>query len=139
MTAVDASERELRLKTFESRFGRRFGWYVELDGRQIAELTDPQSEDMFWVNYAVTPLADDESTREALFTDAFWKRTDLVYRNRFTGEVPPKAFQGGPPPSKERPRVSMRALYSSLTPTRYERLLLWFRRRRRRSQPSVVP
>lgn len=127
MAAVDASEREL------------FGWYVELGGRRVAELTDPKPEDMFWVSYAVSSLPEDEPTRNAVFADEFWKRPDLVYRNRVTGEVPPNAFQGGPPPSNERPRVAMRALYSSLTPSRYERLLLWLRRRRRRSDRSVVP
>lgn len=138
MTGVDASMREQRLRIFEADFGREFGWYVEIDGRRTAELTDPRFEDMFWFNYAVTSLAEDEPTRAAIFTAAFWQRTDLVYRNRVTGEMVPNAFQGGAAQSRERPRVSMRALYSSLTPTGVEEMLLWFRRLKRRSRRSYV-
>lgn len=95
-------------------------------------LTDPRFEDMFWYSYVVETLAETPAEREAIFTKDFWAQPGLTFRNRVTGEVAPNAFSGGGVPTKDSPRITMRALYTSMQPTAFERGLLWLRRRRRR-------
>jgi hypothetical protein len=129
---MTAAEREERLKVFEANYGRDFGWFVERDGRKLAALTDPRFEDMFWVSYAVEPLGETPGERDAVFTKDFWEPPGLTFRNRVTSEVIPSAFHAGSGPTRDRPRVIMRGLYTSMEPTAFERVLLWFRRRRRR-------
>ena len=129
---MPGGEGKSRLETFEADYGRDFGWFVEKDDRRVAVLTDARFEDMFWYSYAVEPLGKNAAEQEAVFAAEFWAQPGLVYRNRATGEIAPDAFPGGPTPTKERPRISMRALLSSQQPTALERALLWVRRRLRR-------
>lgn len=116
-----------RLRTFESNYGRAFGWFVERDGTTVAALVEPQHEDMFWCSYRVEP-AEGGPLPEIIFTPEFWHADDLTFTNRETGEVAPRAFAGSMTPTAERPRVLMRALYSRLRPTLRERIVLWYRR-----------
>jgi hypothetical protein len=139
---VTVSERERRLRIFEADGGRGFGWFVEKDGRRLAALSDPRFEDMFWYSYDVEPLGETDAERAAVFTKELWHQPGLVYRNRVTGEVAPHAFPGGGVPTKGAPRIWMRALYTSLTPTMLERVLLWFRgwkRTRARNRGAIAP
>jgi hypothetical protein len=123
-------KRSDRLNTFESNYGRDFGWFVEKQGAAVAALVDPQPEDMFWDSYRLKPVGD-ASLPEAVFAAVSWHAGDLVFRNRATGEVVRGVFAGGMTPTRERPRVTVRALYSGLRPTLLERVIMWYRRSRR--------
>jgi hypothetical protein len=118
-----------RLRTFQADYGRDFGWFVEQkDGTTVAALVDPQREDQFWYSYRVEPV-EGEALPEVVFDAGFWHACDLDFRNRVTGEVVRTAFAGGMTPTRERPRVLMRALHTSLHPTLLEMVILWRRRR----------
>ncbi|MBL8941956.1 MAG: hypothetical protein JNK45_02360 [Myxococcales bacterium] len=119
-----------RLRTFESNYGREFGWFLEKDGEIVAALVEPRHEDQFWHSYKVEPV-DAGSLPAIIFDPEFWHTGHLVFRNRETGEVVRGALAGGTIPTRERPRVTMRALYSHLRPTLIERVTLWLRRRQR--------
>ena len=57
-----------RLRIIETNYGRNCGWYVEVEGRKIARLSDPEFVDMFWDSYRLEPLTDDPKTRRMLYT-----------------------------------------------------------------------
>ena len=103
-------------RIIESDFGRDYGWFVELDGQRVAELTAPEwDEDMqFWFRYTLTPRTGDEGIRARLHTKEFWEWTELVFRSREFGLVAPNAFAVLLPDG----RVSARGLdlYSELPP-----------------------
>lgn len=122
-----------RLRIFEGGYGRDFGWFVEQDGATVAVLVDPYWEDMFWHSYRVEPV-EGAALPEVVFAASYWHEGGLVFRNRFSREVARNAFAGGETPTRERPRVWMRGLYSSLRPTVIERVILWYRRRRREAE-----
>lgn len=123
-------KRSERLRMFESNYGRDFGWFVEKHGARVAALVEPQREDQFWHSYRVEPV-DGDGLPEAVFAIEFWRAGDLAFRNRATGEIVRDAFAGGTIPTRERPRVAMRGLYSRIMPTLLDRIILRFRRRRR--------
>lgn len=123
-------DRTDRLRTFESNYGRDLGWYVEKQGVTVVALVDPQREDMFLHSYRLEPV-EGTSLPAVVFRPDFWDGGDLVFRNRGTGEVVRKAFAGGTMPTREHPRVIMRALYSRLHPSLVERVILWYRRVKR--------
>ncbi|MEY4198774.1 MAG: hypothetical protein RLZZ265_514 [Verrucomicrobiota bacterium] len=115
-------------RIIKSNYGRDFGWYVELDGKRIAELTKPEWDHnlQFWYAYTLTPLTKDESIRAKLHTKQFWEWTELVFRSREFGLVAPDAIGVLLPDG----RVSARwlDLYSQLPPkTLWDKLLDWFR------------
>jgi hypothetical protein len=124
--------REKRLRLFESNYGRDFGWLVEHSGRTWVTLTEPRFEDMFWVSYHIEPIYQQDT--EMVLRKEFWAQNNLIFRNQVIDGVAPNAFAAmGNPPTKENPRVTMRglSLYCS-EPTRTERFLLWWRRRKNR-------
>jgi hypothetical protein len=64
------------------------GWFVELDGRRVALLTDLQFYDMFWVSLTVTPMVEDLGERLRIGTDRlWWLENKLSLRNRITDAV----------------------------------------------------
>jgi hypothetical protein len=65
--------------------GRRDGWYVELDGRTVAELDDVRFEEMFWDSYAVT--AESNSPTSPIRDDSLWNACRFTFRNRGSDEV----------------------------------------------------
>jgi hypothetical protein len=105
-----------RLRIWETNYGRVNGWDLELDGRPIAIMDEPRSEDMFWDSYRVTPTTDDPTLAARLLTQEFWKSEDfarIVFRNRVTGLVAEYAFPSmGPLVAPA--RVNMRALYLNI-------------------------
>jgi hypothetical protein len=125
--------REQRLRIFEADYGRSLGWFVEHNGRQLATLTDPRFEDMFWYSYKVTPLTEDDS----IFTKEFWAQNELTFRNMAVNEIAANAFPAmNASPTKESPRLRMRALHLWISgPTLLEKFLLWRRRRNRQTKP----
>jgi len=126
-----AADRELRFRIAEGAHCRT-GWQVEIETerRPLALLTDPQWADMFWISYAYTAASDIPAERAALDTTEFWTRYDLLYRSRDIDLVAPFAFAGLRGPGAG--RISIRGLYLAPEFTRYERFLLWLRRRKHR-------
>src|SRR5689334_19706275 len=101
------------LRILESNYGRDFGWFVEVEGRAVAVLTDCQWADIFWDSYRVDVLDDGDE----FFTDAFWDRCDrLAFRNREFGDVASLAFPCGHAGSmlKDTGRILVRRCYLDL-------------------------
>ena len=104
-----------RERLAETNHGRSEGWDLELAGRVVAHLDEPQWEDMFWVSYRITPTTDDADLAVRLLSEGFWRGDDwthLVFRSRILG------LAADPFPSIEPlvapARVNMRALYIML-------------------------
>ncbi|HEV2292467.1 MAG TPA: hypothetical protein VGR35_01345 [Tepidisphaeraceae bacterium] len=107
-----------RLRVWESGYGRSDGWDVELDGKPVAFMDEPQWEEMFWVSYRLTPTTDDPSLKERLLSESFWgansdEWSKLVFRSRATGLVAENAFPSIKPFVGPQ-RVNMRALYIAI-------------------------
>jgi hypothetical protein len=106
-----------RLQIIESNYGRDQGWFVEVQGRTLAVLTDCRFEDMFWDSYRVEPTAADPEQAALVQSEEFWNRLDVyqpVIRDRAFGEVAPNAFAAWREPGlgvSLTGRVSMRGLY----------------------------
>ena len=119
---------ERRLQTFESDWAQGAGWYVEDDGRRVAQLSSPEYEDMFWCSFAVEPLVEDPAELRLLQTPEYWLERELVYRSKRFGDIAENAMPAGRVFSQAG-RVIMRGLYLHMgTPTRLERFLLWSRK-----------
>jgi hypothetical protein len=131
--------RRWRLRVFQTNYARGGGWYVERDGRQLALLTDPRFEEMFWDSYAAEPLADDPAERERIGSDpSWWLQPGLAFRSREFGIVAPTAFVAGCVFSGPG-RVLMRALYLYIgPPTMWERFWLRWVARPRRAEPPAA-
>ncbi len=56
--AMKRTDRERRLRIFETNYAREAGWYVEHHGRRIARLTAPRCEEMFCDSYRIEPLTE---------------------------------------------------------------------------------
>jgi hypothetical protein len=123
---IGNSARSRRLRVLESNYGRAFGWYVEMDGRRVAELSDPLFVDMFLESYRIEALVVEE--KERMLTDIqWWSPEKLVFRNREFGEVAENAFAGG---TLDDGRITMRGLYlCEKEPNMWESLVLWWRRK----------
>ena len=126
--------RRWRMRVFQSNYGRDGGWYVELDGRRIALLTDQCFEQMFWDNCALTPLVEDPTERERLMSDSkWWHQTDLKFRSREFDVYTDYAFASGNVFSATG-RVSMRGLYIHILPHMTSWEEYWVRRARSRDK-----
>ena len=89
-------------------------WDLELSGRPVAFLTEPQFEDVFWVSYRLVTTTDDPALAERLGSEAFWRGEDwsaLEFRNRGTGLTAENAFPAIQPFVGPQ-RVKMRALHN---------------------------
>ena len=77
-------DKATRKRITESDFGRKFGWFVELDGKRLASLSSPVWDSLaqFWFLYTVMPLTDSAEERQMLKSVEFWKREDIVYRSQ---------------------------------------------------------
>src|SRR5581483_3596135 len=71
-----------RICFFEGQWGHVFGWYVEHNGRRVAEIVSPVQSDQFWRKFDVVPLVTDLRYLELLTDDLFWADPGLRYRNR---------------------------------------------------------
>jgi hypothetical protein len=72
------------------------GWFVEVDGRPVALLTEPQYYDMFWVSLTLTPLVDDLTERLRICTDRlWWLENRLKLHNRLTDAASDQTFPAG--------------------------------------------
>lgn len=87
-------------------------WLLSLDGQDLAVLSDPVYEDMFWDWYRVTPLHPKFVPR-VLDAEA-WNRVRFQVRHRQSGlEVSTFSAGGGPP---RREGHVLRVLLRSFTP-----------------------
>lgn len=109
---MNRADRKLLL---QSNFGRNLGWDVLRKHEDVAVLTEPKREDMFWFRYKVEALVPE------VFEEEFWKQK-LVYRNRGTGHIAANAHPGGELPTEDDPYVLMRALYIPVQTNWRERL-----------------
>ncbi|WP_254513562.1 hypothetical protein [Anatilimnocola floriformis] len=118
------------LRIWESDYGRSDGWDVELDGKLVALLDEPQFEDMFWYSYRLSVTADDPTLKERMLTAEFWKGDDclrLVCRSRATGFVVEHPLPA--PGFNQSNRVLMRFLYISIRdPLPWDWIVLKFRK-----------
>lgn len=72
------------------------GWFVEMDGRAVAILTDPQLHDMFWVSLNLQTITDDPIERLRISTDRdWWLNSKLTLRNRLTEIATDQVFPAG--------------------------------------------
>ena len=60
------------LRIWESNFGRDTGWVIECEGKPVAVLTEPRSEDLFWDSYRMEVITDDPELRGHLLAEEFW-------------------------------------------------------------------
>jgi hypothetical protein len=129
--AMKRTDREHRLRIFETDYGREAGWYVEHHGRRIAVLTAPRFEEMFWDSYRIEPLTEDPEEAQRLSSPEHRLNNEFVFRSREFGETAGYAFPAGQPFCGDH-RVLMRGLYLRISsPSVWERLLLWCRGSRR--------
>lgn len=93
--------------------GTSDNWNVELDGKVVAILAEPQYEDQFWTSYRVIPMTDDPDLKEQLCSKKFWEREALVFRCCATELIAANAI---PTWLVDSNRLNMRALYVSVRP-----------------------
>jgi hypothetical protein len=126
-----------RLRIWETNYGRDSGWIIEHQGKPIAVLTQPRTEEMFWDSYQMEITTNDPALRQQMLTKEFWARAEaegLVWRNREFGDVASPAFPALSP-FPEPGRLTMRGLYISIGyPWPWDWVVLWLRRRFRRAQ-----
>lgn len=83
-------------KIYESDFGRRTGWIVELNGLPIAILHSGVRVEMFWDQYEVSMLTDDEQIQLKFWSSDFWNMeaisTGITFRNRELTSLRPAYF-----------------------------------------------
>jgi hypothetical protein len=85
-------------------------WLVEVDGRPVALLMDPQETDMFRTSYKIKPLAEDADTQAKLNDVEFWNAMEgMRFRHRATGKFGEMAFPMLN--ALSRGRIVMRGMY----------------------------
>jgi hypothetical protein len=108
------------------------GWFVEIDGRRVAELTEPmyESGSQFWISYVIVPTTNDPEEKSALLSGEFWSSGKAVFRSRKFGVVAPNAFPSTAPPEPDTHRMQFRGLYVQLDrgPSLIEMLVKFFKR-----------
>lgn len=108
----------------DSSYGRKYGWFIELDGRIIGELKNPKYADMFWVSYDIVALNNEEES----FVNAHstWDNPKLRIKNKVMNEYAIYASPSISPNSENsmQGKVVIRGLY--LTPKgRIEKMLIY--------------
>ncbi len=108
------------------------GWFVEIDGQRVAELTEPrcQVDTPHWLSFVVVPLTDDTTVREQLFTLEFWHSGKASFRSRKFGVLSSGVLVSGVPPCPNTHRIIARGFNVQLDPgpSLFERLLRLFKR-----------
>lgn len=103
----------LRYKSIKStNYGRKCGWYIELNGVVVGELIDYQYIDMLWDSYLVVPK--DEASDTILHEPSNWYDSKFQYKNKGIVGYASNAFSGGDYEdfcNRTTDRISMRGLY----------------------------
>jgi len=94
----------------KSNWGRDFGWFIELDGKNVGELANNKFEDMFWVSYKVIAY---HGYEEVILDSENWLKCRFKFVNKHYLQSADGAFCGGTGIYEigEEHKVSMRALY----------------------------
>ncbi len=79
---------------WESDFGRRYGWFVERDGKRIGELDYIQFDGQPWHEYSIKWMNEEESRIEA--DQEAWVLNKIVLRNRRYPDVVMSTFLTSP-------------------------------------------
>jgi hypothetical protein len=110
------------------------GWFIEVDGRRVAELSEPMyvSGSRFWYSYVIVPITADLKEKERLFSGEFWTSGKAVFRSRKFGVVAPHALPSMTPPNQDTYRISVRGLQVELDPgpSLFEKMSKFFKRRK---------
>jgi hypothetical protein len=110
------------------------GWFVEVDGRRVAELVEPTCvmSSQSWYSYVIVPATNDPQDREQLFSGKFWTSGKPVFRNRKFGVVASRALPSMTPPDPDTRRISIRGLYIRLNASSgvIDRVAQFFQRRK---------
>ena|ERR1700677_3624174 len=110
------------------------GWFIEVDGRRVAELTEPmyESGSQFWFSYVIVPITDDPQEKAQLLSGEFWTSGKAIFRSRTFGVVAPDALPSMTPPSPDTHRISVRGLQLQLDPgpSLVEKVGKFFKRRK---------
>ena len=116
------------------------GWFIELDGKRLAELDEPmyESGSQFWCSYVIRPLVDDIAERALLFSKEFWDDGRAVFRSRKFGVIAPNALTAARTPDPDTHRISVRGLQLQRDPgpSLVERLFRLFKRLRKRGHDA---
>ena len=120
------------LDIYRSDFGRKYGWFVEWQGRRVAELVDAVHDvgSQFWHDYTILPLTDDPAERAALGTQPFWQQFGLVYINRKYGTRVSDALGGRLQEAERGLVIPMRALWVPLPCPEFWEFLSLFSQRK---------
>jgi hypothetical protein len=88
------------------------GWFVEVNGRRVAELTEPTCvmSSQSWYSYVIVPVTNDPEEWEQLFSGKFWTSGKPVFRSRKFGVVATRALPSMTPPDPDTRRISIRGL-----------------------------
>jgi len=70
-----AFKRRKRVKA--SNYGRKEGWYIELEGGRIGEIINPERIAEFWHQYEL--ILFDKSLSDAVENYEFWDNPSLMY------------------------------------------------------------
>lgn len=103
---------------------RHPAWVVVRDGTQVAVLTEPEFEDMFWFWWKVEPQSDEPMARAEVLSSSFWS-IDLLPRTKFISRAfghEAAAFWGGT--GIKDGRVLMRGLYQGVPARWWDRLIV---------------
>ena len=87
-------------------------WFVELDNRVVAQLSQTRFEDMFWTSYEVEPLVVDEKEKAQILTTIYFLENGerIRYRNIKTGGYSKSGYPMG---KFGTCRMSFRGVYES--------------------------
>lgn len=118
-------------------------WFVEVDGKRVAVLSECHFVDMFWYRYRVEPLSSNEADRQLLLSEKFWDPLTAMNRGYVfvdcdTGIPAEYSIVGG---GFSPPYVVVRGLWG---PMKYrlwpwDRIALWVRRAfKRKTRSSAI-
>ena len=131
------AKRRMRMAIFESDYGREQGWYVLVDNKPVALLTDCMFAEMFWDSYKVEPVNGDGR----VFSPEFWQEQSLVFINVRFGIAAKYAFAAGSAMRSdeyEKDRIRMRGLYIVIPPPSFaEMVILFCRSKWKRFRPAA--
>lgn len=87
---------------------------VMYKGAAIAQVSNPKYADMFWESYDIVPLNDEG--RKLIDNDELWDSCQFYFRDLKTGKECKGGFAAGPAPFVKQNKVTLRGLYTWVTP-----------------------
>ena len=126
------SDSEKNFRIWETDYGAECGWSIELGGKEIGSLSEPQPDETFHTSYKLDITTDDDDLAFRMETREFWEKAadqGVKWRNLGFDIVIDDAFPSiNPFPTPG--RLSMRGLRIPLRePKFFEKIMVWMRRR----------